>query len=238
MILYDLFEARTPLYDLLEPLRDDPAAFISFQGILKVGVNPRTEWDTPLGIYAYPVSEMFTRYNAQNVPFAGDRRYAFVMRSNGEVCELQNMQEGYLEADLQRICKKYRSMFYTPTKSDPYATREECIEFFEGMYLNWVSHCHNHDGKSLWHTTERMAAFIENRFPNRSRAMVWNALLRTCGYDVVVDRGQSIICSNEPAQAVFLHRGALRVLSAAPNDMFTPLRSNFSALGREEKPRR
>lgn len=238
MHLYDLFESRTPLYDLLEPLRDDPKAFISFQGILKVGVNPRTEWDTPLGIYAYPVSEMFERYSPTNVPFAGDRRYAFIMRANGEVCELQNMQDGYLEADLQRICKKYRSMFYSPTPSDHESTREECIEFFEAMYLDWVSRYQHHNGKSLWYTTERMASFIENRFPTRSRAMVWNALLRTCGYDVIVDRGEEIICSNEPAQAVFLHRGALRVMSAAPNDMFTPLRPNFSQLSREEKPRR
>lgn len=234
MNLLDLFEARTPLYDILEPLRDDPTAFISFQGILKLGVYPKTEWDTPMGVYAYPVSEMFTRYSRGNVPFAGDRRYAFVMKAEGEICELQTIAEDYVEADFQRITRKYREMFYAASPSDPHSTREENIEFFESMYMDWVSRYAYHPGMSLWRVTERMAAFIENRFPNRSRGMIWNSLLRTCGYDVVVDREEGIISSNEPAQAVFLQNSAYRVLTAAPNDLFRPLSSDFSRRGRSE----
>lgn len=226
MQLCDLFEARAySLFNALEPFRDDPTVFVTFTDVLKVGLNPKSEWDDPLGIYCYPVSEMWDRYSPENVPFAGDRKYAFIMRATGSMCELQAMEEGQLDADVQRMVKKFSHLFYAPLGSEDHTSLEERKEYFHASLLDWTSR--RSDGESLWYTVQRMSSFIENRFPNRDRKVVGSALLRACAYDGVVDRGESIISDNEPAQAVFLSTKAMQILACVPNDLFTPLRPDF-----------
>lgn len=219
MILCDLFEKRTPLIELLEPYRDDPDVFVSFTDILKMGVNPKTDWDDPIGIYAYPVSEMFSTYHGNNIPFAGERKYAFILRANGKMLELTQMGEDEVERDIETMVAKFREAFYQPLPSELDSTREDCKEYFEGILEEWHWML-SPPGPGFWRISERMASFISNRFPNRERAMIWNSLLRSCGYDGVVDRGAGIISDNEPAQALFLSISSFEVLGAGPNDLF------------------
>lgn len=63
--------------------------YITFSNVLKFGVNPSTRYDTPLGIYSYPLSadniyrNILIERNPQNIPFAGDAKYIFLFRNNG-----------------------------------------------------------------------------------------------------------------------------------------------------------
>ena len=46
-------------YDYLEQYKDDPDVYISFTDISKIGINPRSDFNTPNGIYTYPLREMW-----------------------------------------------------------------------------------------------------------------------------------------------------------------------------------
>jgi len=68
-------------FQMLEKLAegsDDmrPTAFLHFSDINKLGINPRSNYDTPLGIYAYPntayIRNLFRR---GKLPFAQNRKY-------------------------------------------------------------------------------------------------------------------------------------------------------------------
>ena len=90
-----LFEARRnptiniriPSYEELKSLLDssnDPDnLYISFTDIEKIGVNPLSEYDTPLGIYCYPIKASFRYYKVDStksllsLPFASDKPSPF-----------------------------------------------------------------------------------------------------------------------------------------------------------------
>ena len=64
-----LFEARKfptlnpklSAYDQLKQYKDDPSIYISFTEINKIGINPVSKWDTPLGIYCYPLKDTWQK---------------------------------------------------------------------------------------------------------------------------------------------------------------------------------
>lgn len=49
--------------DLLMQYIDDDNAFISFTDINKLGINPSSDYQTPVGIYCYPIKDAYNYYN-------------------------------------------------------------------------------------------------------------------------------------------------------------------------------
>lgn len=62
---------KISIIDQLSPYKDDPSYFISFTDINKIGLNPSTTYDTPLGIYTYPLKEIWNDFVNNEIPFAG-----------------------------------------------------------------------------------------------------------------------------------------------------------------------
>ena len=57
----------------------NPRVFIHFTNLLKVGTNPRQSYNTPIGIFAYPLNkEIMQQYREQRLPFMGDSKYVFL----------------------------------------------------------------------------------------------------------------------------------------------------------------
>jgi hypothetical protein len=61
--------------------------FVSFTSIPKLGINPGTQYNTPVGVYSYPLSYILGSYNMDSgvfdVPFAGDQPYAIAFEVSG-----------------------------------------------------------------------------------------------------------------------------------------------------------
>ena len=69
---------------LLQKYAGDKSVFVSFSDVNKLGLNPSSGYDTPIGIYAYPVdyvlnSSMDDR-SGFNVPFAANRDFIIVFK--------------------------------------------------------------------------------------------------------------------------------------------------------------
>ena len=220
MFLRDLFERRyerPSLVARLDTYADDPEMFVTFTDLLKVGIHPTSDWDDPVGIYLYPIREVMqgkASNNGKMIPFAGDRKFAFIVQSTGKMLELQNYTSSQLEADIEFLQEKFWHMLTVPNRLD-----SEPVERWERALVYWYEKWGQYPGAAFWRITRGMANHIELRNPGKASRMVWHQLIRACGYDGVVDRGDKIISGHEPAQAVILHTGGLRVIEAAINDL-------------------
>lgn len=215
MFVSDLFEARPHrlgLMDKLAMFANDPEVYVTFTQILKVGINPISEWDDPVGIYAYPVQQIMQGKTAAQqgpnmgklIPFAAERPFAYIVAATGNMLELQRYSEADLDRDLEIIKNKFRA---------------DLGDIDDELISGWLHIWRAHAGLAFWRVSQRLANHAERNTPSRSARMIWHKMIRACGYDGVVDRGEGIIHPGEPAQAVILHTGALRVLEAVPNNL-------------------
>ena len=98
------------LTDNLEKYKDDPDVFITYTSDLgskkggaglKVGINPSSGYNTPLGIYTYPLKEAWKLYNKGDgklkVPFAGEKPNVVVLRRTGK--HINNIGVDYTSKD-------------------------------------------------------------------------------------------------------------------------------------------
>jgi hypothetical protein len=106
MHLRHLFERYQDRTVELDAWLGNPNIYVSFTALPKVGLNPRSSFDTPLGVYAYPLQEMYRDIVDDNIPHGGEHPYIQVLEANN-VVELSQ----YGEADLTRDVAKLKAKF-------------------------------------------------------------------------------------------------------------------------------
>lgn len=56
---------------------------MQFSDVNKLGINPKSGYSTPLGIYSYPITKQLYRlFIAGKLPFAQGRKYIIVFKPN------------------------------------------------------------------------------------------------------------------------------------------------------------
>ena len=103
-------------HEYLEKYKDDPDIYISFSNIPKIGINPKSDFNTPLGIYTYPLKEIWkqrigNRKETKDVPFAGDRKYIFILRSKNKKKFVNDMYKDYTSKDYDTDMDKLRKLY-------------------------------------------------------------------------------------------------------------------------------
>lgn len=96
----------------IAPYVGQPGVFFSMTAIEKLGINPQSRYNTPLGIYAYPLDgDHFAALRDGTLPFAGDQPFIQVFRQpeNGVVDVSGPYSQGDLERDLAKIREWYKS---------------------------------------------------------------------------------------------------------------------------------
>lgn len=90
---------------LLRKYAGDESVFVSFSDVNKLGLNPSSDYDTPIGIYAYPVDYVIerslTNQRSFNVPFASDRKFIIVfrVRNTDNYWRVNSVQQEWLSTD-------------------------------------------------------------------------------------------------------------------------------------------
>lgn len=208
IFLLERFEDPT---DLLAPYTGD-GVYITFSDLQKVGVNPRSEHSTPTGVYAYPLDQVWTEFDKDDLPFAGDRPFIHVLEPRGRIIDVMDYGQDDWERDLAKL-----------SEIDP-----EGVEKFRQVAMDTALPARYY-ASFMWNLTRLMSGTHHEReddFDNRlddelfeERPARWNALLRKLGYDVITDtKGLGLIHKNEPKQAVFLSpRGYQHILTVRNN---------------------
>lgn len=181
--------------------------FVSFTDVAKLGINPKSNYDTPLGIYAYPISYVhqqldYTEHPIAVLPFAGEAPYANIFSVTGNIINLSELTSDDVERLLSRLSSELAKVNAVADVSQLYADAKS------GEALV------NSPGGHLWYVFYQLSEYT---VLGRSKPSVtWNTLFRKIGIDGCVDNS-GIIHENEPTQAVFFSTSVIRDIERVSN---------------------
>ena len=170
-------------------------SFVSFTRLDKLGINPDNEFNTPTGIYAYPVSYVLKRMgntrSAMALPFAGKSEYATFFTAENGVIDLQTFSQNDLERailNLEEVFDKHKDEI---DDARAYAEVNAQVQTPGGIFWALTMDFSKSFGKAISTT-------------------MWNSIFRAIGINGCIDTASSsheaIIHGNEPTQAVFFKR--------------------------------
>jgi hypothetical protein len=226
----------------LEEYKDDPNIFISFTAVDKAGLKPLSDYNTPLGIYCYPLKISWDYYGVDKIlksvssrsvsleqkiikkafPFATENPYIQVIRAKKPLTNISKISQRDVDKTIDQIKDiLFEALNKSPMFSGKASMMSKGRKFNELLEKVSVGL----PGRQLWYLTNYLSGGrwkdhpsligpLSEVFQEKYRSVVpmrvWNYLLRDLGFNGFVDEGNSIIHHGEPAQAVFLHRGAFK----------------------------
>jgi hypothetical protein len=121
-------------WDYVDKYQYDPDVYISFTEIDKIGINPQSKYNTPVGIYTYPLKEFAEKYifgsmsavdeynklHIKNTvgsyaPFAGNAKYINFIRCKDKSHFINDMYKDYgsdnYDRDIKILEEKYKQIF-------------------------------------------------------------------------------------------------------------------------------
>ena len=204
---------RGTIYDVLRPLKDVPDIFISFRTMERIGINPKSEYDTPIGVYAYPLQKVWDEDTGTvDVPFAGENPIVHILRRRKDVGHVRDISL-MLTAAGNAAYKRILADPACAAAIDKARRPNDRSETVATVLNRWKSEARIQSvGGKLWNVT-RLAA---ERNPRK-----WNRVLReVCGWESIADLGGGIIHVNEPVQCVFLSVRGFEVVSIEQNKRY------------------
>lgn len=192
----------------------------------KIGLNPKSKYGTPLGIYTYPVDYVIkTSVNAGKIgaEFTGDAewRYLWIVQAtvhNDARFDCQN----FSNADLTKVRENLTMMMEKQGFSE--STIKDLLDgAAETPKIDTIA-------AKAWNmarlVSERLA---ENKTNANARSVQWSAVMRTMGFDYAIDLGSGLIHENEPTQAVFFNPNAFTCLDMVqPSGQFEKAINRFA----------
>lgn len=167
-------------YQALEKYKDDPDIFITFTKLLKVGINPNSEYYTPNGVYTYPLKQAWGMYANKfsgdiEVPFAGKSPFVTIIRRKGKYIDDIGVTYGSndFDNDLKKLYYFLISKFSEfPIKVSKYGygktnftvdKKTVIYELLKPMVDLAMSRSQNKSvGGQMWSITKYMSAVLAN----------------------------------------------------------------------------
>ena len=205
------------------PGTDITNLFVSFTQLPKLGINPGSKYNTPLGIYAYPadyvVESTRGRYSMANLPFAGKQPYANIFQGRGNIVHLNTMtlQDEYRYNDkLRAYAKRLPEVDFTKHYAPPGKDWPDLVGRTINASVDYAKDRMSPGGR-LWYTTWKLSGYIAT-YLKKHAPLAWNEIFRqVLGIDGCIDTGKGIIHPSEPVQAVFFSLGGTKLISTVQN---------------------
>ena len=111
---------KIDIITVLEKWKNNDDVYISFVedvGVpdgavsgFKIGINPQSRYNTPTGIYTYPLKQAFAKYanyrtKILDVPFAGERPMVYVLKARGKLLDLFSYNSADYDKDIVKLRK-------------------------------------------------------------------------------------------------------------------------------------
>lgn len=189
----------------------DYSYYVSFTEVDKIGINPSSEYETPLGVYTYPLrylKDLMAGGKATTeVPFMGHAPFVNVVKAAVKVVDLGKVDESDLNKYMAKLVE-YLERFVEEGES----ARIVLNRFYREAELS----DHALHGEFLWEYSRLAKNWVAER-TGRTPAVVWNSVFRAMGIGAVVDHGNGIIHENEPTQAVFFSMESFELVERIRN---------------------
>ena len=200
--------------DILMKYVNEDNVFVSFTKHNKLGINPNSKYDTPLGIYAYPIKDAYEFYKLNNnpnkddndfinmIPFASNQPYftLFKYKDKSKIID-KNYNKEQLEEDYNKLKKLY------PNSKILNNSFNEILD----IYKNDNSVPYKDKDKYM-----AVIFYITYHVANKD-SIKWNKIFRELGYEAFVDPGYGIIHNAEKCQAVFFSIKNIEVIGTFDN---------------------
>jgi len=203
----------------------------------KIGINPKSTYATPNGIYTYPLKKAWERYRNEktrtlDVPFVGGQPGVFFIRPKGKTLDISNMRS----PEMIKLEKQLIDMLVKMNPNSKKKVKKEVKELMD--YAGATERVHSAGGK-FWNMTRCAAEWIAGNVHTstddkgrlkfeipehgKNSANHWNKIFRNLGYIGVTDNdGTGIIHPAEPMQAVFFDETEVEVVDFSLNKNYAP----------------
>lgn len=156
--------------------------------ILKIGINPKTKYNTPAGVYCYPLDSIrYTELIENELPFMSDAPYVGLVKLNWNAKWLTFGKDNGTPEDEESVAAylKYKYDFD--------------INDFSERPLHW-----NHSPNARIFDMTYFCSLAQAKDTGTRPTIMWTQILKELGYDGVYDEGAGIIHSAERTQLVCL----------------------------------
>lgn len=189
--------------------------YVSFTTVDKIGMNPQSSYNTPIGIYTYPLKYVMDMDRPSDVPWAGDSPNIWVIRPTKSVLHLKTYNN--LDVDTDKISKFLLKDL----------TQKQTVEIINDA-ISAVRKSDNIDASRMWNLC-RAVGRLYGRLNDAVRkdsygremgldVVYFNyAIRKILGYNIIRDDGLGIIHSSEPIQTLFLSKDAFEVIDKLNN---------------------
>lgn len=230
---------KTPINAIIQKAYDETSdmvtpttknLFVSFTEIDKLGINPTSKYDTPIGIYSYPaeyVVDKIGEYSSMaDLPFAGKAPYVSIFKAKGNIIDVGEMYP----ADARKYFKLIADL-WVKESGKPWKTAVDEVEkIVSDSEVNATFS--DYPGGRFWYVVMRAADQLFAPKWGSKTAVAWNKLFRLIGIDGCLDRDVGIIHSNESTQCVFFSLSAITDVKRA-NNKYSPADVNRRKAGGE-----
>ena len=145
-------------WDYLIEYKDDPDVYISFTTIDKIGINPLSKYNTPIGIYCYPLKEFINqrlykhKHNSEEAikirashsigffaAFAGGSKYVNFIKKKSSANFIDDMYKDYgsndFDKDMKILRKKYEHSFPNLSMKETTNLLNVLIKYFDSQLM-------------------------------------------------------------------------------------------------------
>lgn len=201
----------SPKEEFSSRISDHPVEFaFTMTSIPKIGLNPKTKYNTPAGVYFYPLTQDYYEMLIENqLPFVSNSPYCGLVKLNWSDKSkwLIFSDTGEVGVQTKEALNKAREIL-TNKLGDPEEFRKLEQEAKErGLHYEGFGN----DGKifDLTYFVSRDLARKTNTRPT----IAWTEVLRELGYIGVYDYGAGVIHSSERTQLVCLDNTAYQKIN-------------------------
>ena len=229
MRICELFEARrNPQQNIKKSsIRDEALGYLSeldnvsyygvtFTSTLKLGINPKTAYNTVAGIYFYPAE--YYRSVKGKVPFASSSQYATIVKISGNILNITSITEDEVVRQFTKLENMLTELCDAAGKD--YNLILKKYKEVKEKYSN-----SKFPGTALWQTVWQLSMAL-NGCKNKANIYTWNKILRDLGYDIVIDNGSGTIHPNEPTQGVALVPAAIKSIQSFEDPKHPSVKGN------------
>ncbi len=223
-------------FDTLAKYYGDKEFFVNFSNVPKLGLNPRSIYKTPIGIYTYPLgAQRVVEYMTKDsFPFAGQRDYIHLMKSNitpidlsrdddwdAKMAKIWEANFSYIPFDDRDLAKQRQAEILTNIKWIAQDSAAE--EKHGGVFWNFSRILANiiGDGDELKVDTaldlQKLSAEDYSYTSIKNVNAIWTGIFLRAGMESFVDYGSGIIHRNEVYQAVFLNTRSFNLVERLKN---------------------
>lgn len=224
------FGKRFKLYKEFEKFTDVKSNDIceyafTMTSVAKVGLNPRSEYDTPTGIYFYPLtSKNLSDLMDDMLPFAGDLEYVSLVKlkdtfrwlnlQSNDMKYRSHLSARYLKMITKSIdeivssspgWRKRAEYLLDPSRKEDFSD-ESNEDLLFSISKTKGKHWYMGDGARIFDYT-----YFASRFAKKP-AVTWSKILNDLGFHGIYDDGNSVIHENEPSQLVSFRREYVEVI--------------------------